>query len=446
MKHITYILLFFWGMLSCSPSYKDIKLEQALQLAGRNRKTLENVLNHYKHDSLKYQAASFLIKNMPYHYSLEEYYLSSKGEKYRPDIRKFKHGNDLKEHCDSLIRCGYIEKRNIVYDIISIDSTFLICNIDLAFKVWDKPWSQDVSFRDFCKYILPYRSRNEKISFSREKMMKQFLSLLDSSGVTTPLEACVVLNKHLRSVIKYQKTDSPFYPTIEETYQTGISQCDGICNLGIFIMRAVGIPVTVDLTIWPKMDLGHSWCVVLNNGRFHSFGPGEDQPDIHAKMLSQIRHRRPAKVYRYQFNPLHHDKKAFMNGYQTFLNNPLLSDVTNEYLDKPTAFQVSVLNNNDKIKEQIYLCVYNHYEWKPLAIGSYVTNGTCSFENIVGDNVFIVANVLNDKILRYITAPFCVNKTGNVHLFIPQLGNKRSFTLKKRKTGRIYTLHYWDIN
>lgn len=198
-------------MLSCSPSYKDIKLEQALQLAGRNRKTLENVLNHYKHDSLKYQAASFLIKNMPYHYSLEEYYLSSKGEKYRPDIRKFKHGNDLKKHCDSLIRCGYIEKRNIVYDIISIDSTFLICNIDLAFKVWDKPWSQDVSFRDFCKYILPYRSRN-------------------------------------------------------------------------------------------------------------------------------------------------------------------------------------------------------------------------------------------DKILRYITAPFYVNKTGNVHLFIPQLGNKRSFTLKKRKTGRIYTLHYWDIN
>lgn len=446
MKRITYIILLFSSMLSCSSSDKDIELEQALQSAGKNRKNLEGVLNHYKPDSLKYKAACFLIKYMPYHYSLEEYYLSPKRERYRPDILKFKQENDLKRHCDSLIHCGYIKQQHIVHDVTSIDSTFLINNIDLAFKVWRKPWSKNVTFDNFCRYILPYRVKNEIKSNLREKLMKRFLPLLETSGVKTSLEACVVLNKYLRFIMKYQKTDYPFYPTINETYQTGIGQCDGLCNLGIFIMRSVGIPVTIDFTIWPKMDLGHSWCVVFNNGRFYSFGPGEDQPNIHSIMLSKKRHRRPAKVYRYQFAPLNHKIQAFVGEYKTFLNNPLLYDVTNDYLDKPTSFQLPIVNCNDRINKYVYLCVYNHYEWRPIAIGTYVANGTCLFKNIVGDNIFIIANGINDKVLRYISAPFYVDKSGHVHPFIPQLKNKRPFIFKKKIAGRIYTLHYWDTN
>ena len=72
MKHITYILLFFCISTSCSSNHQDTKLEKALILAGNNRSTFENVLKHYKNDSLKYKAARFLIENMPYHYSLEE--------------------------------------------------------------------------------------------------------------------------------------------------------------------------------------------------------------------------------------------------------------------------------------------------------------------------------------------------------------------------------------
>lgn len=446
MKQIIYILLLFLNITSCSSNYKDTELEHALELAGKNRKTLENVLYHYKNDSLKYQAACFLIKNMPYHYSQEDYYLSPKGEKYRPDIRKFEHKEKLTRHCDSLIQCGYIEKHDVIYDIFSIDSLFLIRNIDLAFMVWKKPWAKDIPFEEFCTYILPYRAQTEKISFLRKEIMERFLPLLDSLEVKTSLEACIALNKHLKSIVKYQETGLSFYPTIEETYQSGISRCDGICNLGTFIMRAVGIPVAVDFTIWPKMDLGHSWCVVWSNGRFYSFGPGEDQPDIHAKMFSQKRNRRPAKVYRHQFNLSYYSPKISINEYRTFLDSPLLYDVTNEYLDKPTSFQVPILDNNGNINEQVYLCIYNYYKWEPLAIGSYSTDGICSFENVVGDNIFIVVNIINDKIQRYITAPFYVSQTGNVHLFIPQLNNKHSFTLKKRKEGRVYTLHYWDIN
>jgi len=47
-------------------------LENALELAGRNRIEIEKVLTHYRKnpiDSLKYKAAIFLIENMPGHYS-----------------------------------------------------------------------------------------------------------------------------------------------------------------------------------------------------------------------------------------------------------------------------------------------------------------------------------------------------------------------------------------
>lgn len=199
MRIITYIILSCF-MAACSQNRSGGELEQALKLSGENRNALEAVLDHYKHDSLKYRAACFLIKNMPYHYSQEDYYLSPEGEKYRPDICKFKNKEELGMHCDSLTRCGYLEKHDMIYDVLSVDSSFLIKNIDLAFMAWKKPWARDVPFDVFCTYILPYRVQTEQISSLREEMMKRFLPLLDSAGVKTPLEACVALNEHLKSV------------------------------------------------------------------------------------------------------------------------------------------------------------------------------------------------------------------------------------------------------
>lgn len=448
MKRVWYILIAY--CLSACSSIQDKALEQALQLSGQNRGELEAVLNHYKDDSLKLQAAHYLIKNMPYHYSMVEYYLSADGSKYRPDIVSFEGSEAVSRHCDSLLRCGYRIEQYKLRDITSLDSAFLVENIDLAFSVWQKPWAQNVSFDDFCRFILPYRSQTEQISTLRKEMLETFVPMLDSAGVTTSLEACTFLNKRLSKVIRYQETGFLFYPTIDETYRAGISRCDGICNLGIFIMRAVGVPVTLDFTTWVKMDLGHSWCVVLDNGRFYSFGPGEDQPDVHAKMFSEMRHRRPAKVYRFQFDSIETSKFSQDDGFVTFLKSPLLYDVTDEYLDKPTCIRVPVGDKNEilgKKSSQVYLCVYNFYKWEPIAIGIRSNDEMCVFDNVVGDNVFMIADCPDGKALRYITAPFYVNTMGETHLFVPFIQKKRTSVLKKRR-GEFsveHNLFYWDV-
>lgn len=437
-------------LISCN-SVEDISLNTSLKLAGDNRVELEKVLNHYLEDSLKLEAAKFLISNMPYHLSLEEYYLSPDGGKHRPDVSKFENGKDVKMHCDSLVLDGYRPIQNKVRDIEVIGADFLIDNIELAFEVWQKPWAKDISFHDFCRYILPYRAQVEEISPIREYIMNQFMPLLDSAKVTSPIEACMVLNNHLKSLMRYEDTGLSFYPTIEETYASGISRCEGLCNLGAFAMRAVGIPVVVDQTTWVKMDLGHSWCAVLEGDKFYSFGPGEDQPYEHANRFSEKRYLRPAKVYRTRFDFVAIESDYYYDDkYITNLKSPLIYDVTNEYLDTPvditiTADKTDYSSNNKST--QIYLCVRNFYEWKPIAIGSR-TDLVCSFNQVVGDNIFIVADSPDGNTLRFITAPFYVSTSGETRKFIPDSNISETLILKKRddRIDEMHTLKYWDTN
>ena len=70
-------------LLACHP--EKSRLEEALEVAGGNRSELEQVLEHYRGDSLKSLAAQFLIENMPCHYA----YAGKELEKYRRYFERF---------------------------------------------------------------------------------------------------------------------------------------------------------------------------------------------------------------------------------------------------------------------------------------------------------------------------------------------------------------------
>lgn len=424
---------------------KNEPLEFALNQAGENKYQLEAVLNHFKNDSLKYRAASFLIENMPYHFSIIEYFTSPKGEKYRPDLDEFGGEWEVMVHSDSLLQNGYTISNNHEFDIGVIDSIFLITNIELAFEVWQKPWAQHVSFDEFCKYILPYRSQQEPLSSLRSEFKERFIPILDSAKVSTPLEACMVLNARLSEVMRYEGTGLPFYPTIEETYYSGISKCEGLCNLGTMIMRAVGIPVAVDMTVWVRMDLAHNWCAVLDNGKFYPFGPGEDSPDLLANKFKNSHRNKLGDVYRFNFEPdLSGSDLPNDDGYKTFLKSILMDNVTAQYSDSTIRIQVTTDKDIESKSGQVYLCSYNDYQWKPITIGNRVEN-ICSFENIVGDNVYAVCYSPDGSSLRRITVPFYVSREGEINKLIPQK-ETHSVTLKKNpeRLDLPNILCYWE--
>lgn len=117
MKHLTFLVLAFM-LLSCS-NYSET-LEEVLRISGNNRKVLEQVLAHYKNDSLKWKATCFLIENMP--------------------------GKGSIEYCYSQNDCGYVRLEPKA-DLSVITADYLIENIDLAFEVWQHyPWCKQLSF------------------------------------------------------------------------------------------------------------------------------------------------------------------------------------------------------------------------------------------------------------------------------------------------------------
>ncbi|MDE6215118.1 transglutaminase domain-containing protein [Bacteroides sp.] len=442
-----------WGcllalcFLSCR---RDAALERALTFAGDNRQELEHVLLHYKDDSLKLAAARFLIENMPYHFYEEEFYTLPGGKRYRPQLTDFPTEEACKAHLDSLARAGRMPQRHRYKDIRTLDSAFLVRNIDLAFEAWRKPWAKQVPFPVFCRYILPYRISREYPSGLREEMMETFIPMLDSAGVTTPLEACSLLNARLGTVMKYKKNLLPFYPTIEETYVWGGGLCEGMCDLGLFIMRAAGIPVAMEKTLWTRMDRGHHWGAVWQDGRFHCFGPGEQLPGEHLSVLNRRGHLRPAKVYRSHFD-LHSvpgGEESADDGYATWLKSPLLEDVSLEYIKDPVEVRVAT----DRVREfadatgQVYLCAYNYYKWEPVALGCR-TDTVCLFRGVGGDNIFLVADAPTGGRLRFLTAPFYMDAHGRIRKFVPRPERVQAFTFPKRKKllNRPYTLYYWNV-
>lgn len=64
------LVIMMWGIISCR-TQEEKRLEEVLSLPLANKEELQKVLDHYKDDSLKYQAVCFLIRNMPFHAGYE---------------------------------------------------------------------------------------------------------------------------------------------------------------------------------------------------------------------------------------------------------------------------------------------------------------------------------------------------------------------------------------
>lgn len=143
------------------------RLEQALQLAGDNRGELEKVLAHYADAPEKLAAARFLIMNMPGHTGVD----SSSVENMRPVYDKhatisekhlWQRSSEWYKEIDSLwknespkIQSRLTRSRQ---DVRTVRAEQLIHEIDRSFKAWkENAYTQNDSFEDFCRYVLPYR-------------------------------------------------------------------------------------------------------------------------------------------------------------------------------------------------------------------------------------------------------------------------------------------------
>lgn len=326
---MAYMLLF--GLVSCA-DVEEQRLHFALELSGSNRPELEKVLDHYRHDALKLEAARFLIKNMPGHGGYEDAQLDSVKAVMRASV-KANIGGYLPDSEWKRKWLGFdyktLSKR---MDIHYISAEYLIEHIDHSFKVWQEcAWAKHYSFDDFCEWVLPYRIGDEPLERWRKPYYDRYKPLLDSLYTGDDMvEAVNVLARHFKRTHLFVLTTEYRMPHLGAGFLSEclVGTCREITDHAIYIFRSLGIPIQID-KYWysPSNQHDHMWNVLKDPaGGVIPFWY-MDSSDFVVKR-GATDGRKKGKVYRNTFAA--HDSRTLP------LFGAFYQDVTGEYFGENT--------------------------------------------------------------------------------------------------------------
>ncbi len=440
-------------------------LEDAFTAAGSNKKHLEAVLNHYKvaGETQKYEAAKFLIKNMPIHESHTYTWVSNTGvpinfsefnyEDFDVALQAFK---AIK---DSIGIKPVLSKEK---DIEVITSKMLIKNIDHAFNVWkNNAWSQSYAFNTFCNYILPYRSLIEPL----EEWRDECSFLVQHAGRnleddTDPVEVCTNVMNALKG-FTFRYTKSPIPAPLLGTQQLLFRRegsCPELANLAVLASRAMGLAVTYDFTPhYAASSNRHFWNTIIDkNGETIPFNGSSASDGSGTPYHYDTNHKRMAKVFRktyaIQNNALASQVKKEHIPY-SFLWSSNIIDVTKEYVAVGTV----TCNFKEQNVAIAYLNVFNVNSWS-IVDWAKKEGDTFTFKNM-GRAIVYMPSYYKNKKTTYALYPILLNKEGQQKLLKPNYSKPFNCTLSNTnktinkyqennsltiEAGDTYTLYCWN--
>lgn len=433
------VLIILFLLINVLLSYSCVDkndLEPVLIKAGKNRTELENLLSYYgtdECDSLKLRAAQWLISNLEMNYAYDS-----------DDIRQFYHDADSLFR-DSLIHDQYefrldtllrnVDKRKVktFLDIETITSEYLIHNIDDAFETWTTyPWCRDMSFDDFCEYILPYRLGSCPLEEWRPLMRKRFGNIVDSLSMSGAVDTaiCDRLCREYYTVIHYPKTFKPQYPA-SSLLNAIVAPCPEWSNLGIYAMRTFGVKAVCDFTPqWANRSMGHDWTVMLSGGKEYIFMMGEKQWGEHRDWFGKM-----AKVYR-RTAILQRESLAMKNMGEeipAIFNDPYYIDVSDHYF-KPHDITIKLEYKAPVSRKLAYIMLFDNQKWQPIQWGK-IKNGKVTFSDMNSECMYIAMYYYNKQYYPA-SEPFYLNKHGELILLKSDLAEMETVSLKRKYTDK----------
>lgn len=427
MKNIQIYIWYYAILLLFSACIKkDNHLAQALEVAGKNRNELLKVLNYYKNnDSLKYEAARFLIENMPF-------YGFSEGEELYKYLRYFEAYSKTKKTAQEVIDSiqevdGIFNKDKLTYkyDIETVDSFFLVNHIEWAFKVWrEQPWGKNIAFNDFCEYILPYRIGDEPLSLWREELYQKYNPMLEkfrsSIKSDNPMHAAQILLDTLKANDYHYTGLFPQGPSIGPiTLQWNSGSCREFADGIVYILRSVGIPCGIDKALQRgDANAPHFWNFTLDHN--HQTYMIELPEQMEWKLASEYISPK-GKTYRetYSINRNIIQKLANKSHIWPTFKSPFFKDVTDEYAGnrkRVISITTKDLNISFDKNELIYLCLANKQDWHPIDF-TFLKKDTIRFDNVEGGVVGMLTTWDGNELVP-LSDPFLVDKTTDkLHFF-----------------------------
>ncbi len=414
---VVLIGLFLWTISKHDSLLSDRKLEYALSLSGGNRPSLEAALRRYAkeggREGLKYRAARYLIENMPGHYGYESDLLDNYLQYYSVLKSSRKEGKSPKSISDQFARLYgplHLDADFRAFDISAVDSSYLCREIDFVFDVWKRePWGKNVRFEDLCRYVLPYRIGNEKLSDWREYYYGKYSTLLDDfrqndSLSSDPGRAALEL---CRLAMPF---DSLYYTStvpssLPNAGPLAVENLCGTCReLGdfmIYLCRALCIPVRSDfMPLRGDDNVGHSWISFEDSsGTLYCQEFGR-----HISPVNESAPYRQSKIKVYR---------------QLFDSPSALMDVTESYTDSLVC-ELKIPRSmfyDGEIPSEVWLCQYSNGRWQPVVKGRKRL-GVLMFTNLCRGDIFRMAEV-NSKWVKPVSDPMFIDYSGKLSTLTP---------------------------
>ena len=421
------ILLFFL----CGCSQDRMYLNYALKVSGSNKTELKEVLKHYRTvdcDPQKYEAAKYLIANMPAHYSygdttaINAYYrtaLGILGTGPSPDWQR----DTLKKISD---RDYSGLRRNIVPDVKVITTDYLIYSIDRAFQDWrTRPWSKHLDYEVFRDWILPYKvTELQSLDFWRDTLSEHYgdsISSIPSSDDegNSIYGAMEIVRNDIHSkqseighrVIWEDRSCIPM-----RSASTWVNMTFGSCleyvTMGVAVFRSMGLPAVIDqVPNWGRNSDGHSWYVFFSD-------KGNEETTINSLILPAgiqfYPYERIPKVWRNTY-AINRERVRYRNSAKYIYPFELCQEDVTEKYNLTSDLQINI-DKNITIKDKyVYIAMAVNSggpHWKVLDFGR-IKKGKACFRKM-GRNMLYIVLGFDGYGLIPISRPFILGKDGNV--------------------------------
>ena len=422
-------------------------------LLGRSyREKYKAVLEQYSknvNDSLRYQAALFLIDNMEGHKSPE----GKQVERFKDMTQSINSKNGIRELNAAWNNAGKEGTIVFVPDSDVVTDRMLMSNIESAFDAWESaPWKDEINFFIFCHYILPYRCSGEHIGGNWRMAMKEIYGSLVKKE-SDIAKAFAIIKKAVYNDVVLSNAYCPYELDAITTYRIGKAECGQRAILLVDVLRALGIPSSIDFTpVWADYsNKSHAWVSVIGkNGITYTvfeddsiaseFNPidaslfvphyvikAEDKCPYVIKQA-----KTPVKIYREEYAVVDSNAKRR----QWFLSTPFIRDVSSSY---NLTSNVSIDTN---LNQEVMLCTYvSAQEWMPVACAK-PENGKVTFGN-VGKNTVCTTCVMENGKRKYIGSPFLVGKNGIQKYFHADTTNMMRIQVNRKYPLCQYTVDVW---
>lgn len=360
--------------------------------------------------------------------------------------------------------CSYSSEYRLRRDFEVIDSQYLIENIDLAFKAWEKPWARDLNFDDFCKYILPYKNQGDKPTRWRLELSNRFAWLSDSlKNLHDPVEVCSRVNDILKKECSLMTNFSKI-PTIvhfDLVKHTGFGLCRDITNYTNYCMRAVGLAVTWDFSTWSSRSLGHDWSTLLVKDtkakkiKFIPFLGAEINPLKYKIENEIIEYNRRAKVYRHVYMPhIISSKDNVVGETDDFDYCNTVEDVSAKFLSV-SDIKVNVFEAMKFHSGKAFVTTYDEKSGSFRVVSTGIVESGEFILNDLGRNNCYLPVIYSGGRQIAIQYPIILGRDGSIRILRPNIKATIKIAVNRKypyydsnriKIGEEYELLYWNGN